>query len=98
MPCKSFINQSCGRTLGVGCIISTLPLARGRAADFFAAGANGGSGTGIVDLALFAANSIGEYGLAMIARAVARLLCELYIDNLLRGRSPLPAGGCDPEQ
>ena len=80
MPCKSFINQSCGRTLGVGAITATLPLARfGAAADFFAAGTNGGvagSGTG---LTLFAASSIAEYGLAMIARAVARLLCELYI-------------------
>ena len=82
MPCKSFINQSCGRTLGVGAINSTLPLARfGAAADFFAAGITGGvagSGTGIV-LARFAASSIAVYGLAMIARVVARLLCELYI-------------------
>ena len=91
MPCKSFINQSCGRTLGVGAsniTSSTLPLARfGAAADFFAAGTNGGvagSGTGIV-LALFAASSVAVYGLAMIARAVARLLCELYIYICLYG-------------
>ena len=88
MPCKSFINQSCGRTLGVGAITATLPLARfGAAADFFAAGTNGGvagSGTGIV-LALFAASSVAVYGLAMIARAVARLWCELYIYICLYG-------------
>ena len=115
MPCKSFINQSCGRTLGVGfakSTSSTLPLDRFGpglgAAAFFAAGTAAflagrsagkggvtGAGTGIDLLgmsgalraatamaslvACLEASSDAEYGLAMVARAAAILLCEIYI-------------------
>ena len=78
MPCKTFINQSCGRTFGVGAITEMLPLNRlGAAADFLAAGgAAAGSGT---DLTLFADSSIGEYGLAMIANGLLLDCCVSYI-------------------